>query len=144
MPYNLDYESSPASNPPALIIVASLFIACGAIGILWMICSRLLGSGLVLDIGSPLVLVFGFGLMRRIRACYDMAIVVLWIFLIFLPLSALFVLSHWSTITILGTALKPSALTVTLSLIIEITIFILALWQYRVLRRPEVRSLFKD
>jgi hypothetical protein len=144
MLHPLNYESSRVPNPPALTVVASLFIAYGAIGILWMICSRVMGRGLFIDIGSVFILIWGFGLIRRIRACYDMAIVVLWLPMIIVPLAIVFAAFRPPVFTFLGTTLGSSCLTVAIVLAIGTGVFLLTLWQYRVLRRPDIRILFKE
>ncbi|MGN6369638.1 MAG: hypothetical protein ACTHN5_15370 [Phycisphaerae bacterium] len=140
----LQYRSPRSTpNPPVLNVVAAIFIAYGGIGIASIFASLLYGGRVSLDCASPLIIVWGIGLLRQNAACYSMALVVLWGAMIFAVLIALNVFVDKADIRFAGASITPYWLNLALSLTISITLFSLSLWQYRILRRPDIKKLFE-
>jgi len=126
--------------PISLKIVAWLFIFFGVCSVIEIIVS-LLHNNININLGV-LGLFIGPGLLRLSRGWRTCALVFIWIALIGLPVFALLALTARGPADLklfgqlIGHAPKELALVGTAVL------FLLALWEYRVLTRPDVRGLF--
>ena len=128
--------------PLALKIVAALFIISGIVAALEVLVS-LARHRLSLNFGV-LGIFIGLGLLRFRRGWRTCALVLTWLGLIFAPVFAVLVLAGARPIHIkilgqqIGHARRAEAF------FIAAGVFALALWQYRVLTRPDVVRLFDD
>jgi hypothetical protein len=124
----------------SLKIVAALFIVGGVSSIIDVII-RLTQGTIFLNFGV-LGLFIGIGLLRFSRGWRTCALVFLWIALIGLPLVALALLCFEGPVdyTLFGQKVgeAPRVVGVTLAA----GMFAIALWQYWVLTRPDIRKLF--
>lgn len=128
------------SAPFSLKIVAALFILGGISSIIDAII-RLTEGTFPLDFGV-LGLFVGIGLLRLSRPWRTCALVFLWIALISLPLIALVFLFLAASVnyTIFWQNVGPGSRAIAVAL--AALLFAVALWQYRVLTRPDIRKLF--
>ena len=128
------------SAPLSLKLVAALFILGGISSIIDVIICLTQGT-IFLNIGV-LGLFIGIGLLRFSRCWRTCALAFLWIALIGLPLAALAFLFLEGAVdyTLFGRRMgeAPRVVGVTLAA----ALFALALWQYRVLTRPDIRKVF--
>ena len=126
--------------PGALKIVAALFVIGGILAVIEVVVS-LMRNRLSLNFGV-LGLFIGVGLLRLRRGWRTCAVVFLWFGLILLPivflLGLLGVIPAYLQIFGVRVARVPGW-TVSAA---AIPFFLLVLWQYRVLVRPDIRSLF--
>ena len=128
--------------PLALKIVAALFIVSGIVAALEVLVS-LARHRLSLNFGV-LGIFIGLGLLRFRRGWRTCALVLTWLGLIIAPVFAVLVLAGARPIHIkilgqqIGHAHRAEAF------FIAAGVFALALWQYRVLTRPDVVQLFDD
>ena len=130
------HESAPLS----LKIVSALFILSGISSIIEVIVSLTQGR-LSFNFGVFGV-VIGIGLLRFSRAWRTCALIFIWIALICLPLVALAFLFLAASVNyiIFWQNVGPGSRVVGAAL--AGLLFALALWQYRVLTRPDIRKLF--
>lgn len=128
------------SAPLSLKIVAALFILGGISSIIDAIINLTQGT-LPLNFGV-LGLFVGIGLLRLSRAWRTCALVFLWIAFIALPLVGLAFLFLAGPVnyTIFWQKVGPGSRVIGVAL--AALLFAVAVWQYRVLTRPEIRKLF--
>jgi hypothetical protein len=127
--------------PTALRIVAWLFIVSG-IWAAWDILTALGKGNLSINFGV-LNFFIGFGLLRLSRVWRIWALIFTWFELICLPLFGLALVSGAGTVS--GTLFEEqvNALSGRLAaLMITVAFFLVSIWQYRTLTRPDVRLLF--
>lgn len=126
--------------PLSLKIVAALFILGGISSIVDVITSLTQGN-LNLNFGV-LGLLVGIGLLRFSRGWRTCALVFLWIALICLPLVALVFLFLAGAVnyTIFWQNMGEGSRW--LGVALAAVLFVVVLWQYRVLTRPDIRNLF--
>jgi hypothetical protein len=138
---NLPLSVPERPNIPApLKIVAWLFIIGGIFACIDIVTSLRKGH---VNLNLAIIGIFiGFGLLKLHRGWRTCALVFLWIFFIGIPIISMFYLTQPSSgfyIHIFGQPLPRNPIII---LLIDIIIFLLLLWMYRVLIRPEIRSLF--
>jgi hypothetical protein len=138
---NLPLSVHERPNIPALLkIVAWLFIIGGIFACIDIVTSLRKGH---VNLNLAIIGIFiGFGLLKLHRGWRTCALVFLWIFFIGIPIISMFYLTQLSSgfsIHIFGQPLPRNPIII---LLIDIIIFLLLLWMYRVLIRPEIRSLF--
>jgi hypothetical protein len=128
------------SIPNALQIVAVLFLLGGVCSVIGIVV-RLVSGSIHFDLG-----VFGiptyFGLRRLSFGCRTFALVCIWIALIVCPIAFIFGIcgSAPTSAALFGIRFAQVA-PIWLS-VVSVPIFLLELWQYRVLTHPQVRALF--
>jgi hypothetical protein len=118
-------------------IVGSSFLLCGGAVALAAIRESKMAA-----FGGALMIITGIGLLRRQRAWRLCALMLLWVVLLGVPLVFLvgtYVAPHvdLGPLALRSVGVTPPAIGALLTLA-----FVLALWQYRTLRSPEVRGLF--
>ena len=126
--------------PASLKIVAFLFLLSGVFSLIEVIVA-LMQSQLNLNIGV-VSLFIGPGLLRLSRGWRTFALVSLWVAMIGMPIIAIHFMTAGSLDfklfgQMVGHAPKE------LGIMLVGAVFSLAVWQYRVLTRPEVCSLFR-
>ena len=134
--------TEPREIPRALAIVAIIFLLVGVGAVIGMVVSLL--SGNVWFDFDVLGIPTYFGLRRFSRGWRTYALLSSWVAMIFCPIIFLYELtlttSTPANFTILG-AVVGHVNPVWVS-IVCIPIFLLSLWQYRVLTRPDIYALF--
>lgn len=126
--------------PTPLKVVASLFILVGVCSLIEILVSLMYGR-IFLNLGV-LGLFIGFGLLRLSRGWRTCGLVFLWIGMIGVPVVAiLFISVGGPTIRFFGQ--KVGHASPSLGIAAAVVGFLITLWQYRVLTRPEVRELFE-
>ena len=126
-------------NPLALRIVAGLFTFTGVCAVIEVV--LLLTRGHIdLNFGV-LGLWIGPGLLRHNRTWRTWALVFLWIGLIGSPVFTLLALTR-SALDFKVFGIPVGKVPNGIGLIVAAAVFLLSLWQYRVLTRPEIRRLF--
>jgi len=131
---------SNQSAPTSLKIVAGLFILYGVCSAVDVVVSLVLGN-LTINL-NVLAFFIGLGLLRFSRGWRTCALVVLWIYLIGLPIIALLIMLHHGPLDLNLAGQKVGHVSKGLSLGIAAVSFVLAFWQYRVLTRPDIRKFF--
>jgi hypothetical protein len=126
-------------NPISLRIVAVLFVLAGIFAVIEVIVS-LMYSHISLNL-SVLCLWIGPGLLRHDRTWRTWALVFLWIGLIFIPLFCMIALGR-DTVDFKLFGIPAGQIPAAYGIVGAIAIFLLTLWQYRVLTRPDIRQLF--
>lgn len=126
--------------PLSLKIVAALFILGGISSIVDVITSLTQGN-LNLNLGV-LGLLVGIGLLRFSRGWRTCALVFLWIALIGLPLVALVFLFLAGAVNYTIFWQNMGGGSRWLGVALAAVLFVVVLWQYRVLTRPDIRNLF--
>jgi len=128
------------SAPLSLKIVAALLILGGISSIIDVIVDLTQGT-LPLNFGA-LGLFVGIGLLRFSRAWRTCALVFLWIAFIGLPLVGLAFLFFAGAVnyTIFWQKVGPGSRVIAVAL--AALLFAVAVWEYRVLTRPDIRKLF--
>jgi len=127
-------------NPTSLRIVAGLFVFSGIFAAIDIIVG-LFNSHLNLNF-SVLCLWIGPGLLRHNRTWRTWALVSIWIALISLPLFCLIALGRGGIhFKLFGVPVGESPASVAIS--VAVVLFLVTVWQYRVLTRPEIRQLFE-
>ncbi len=132
------YDSRP--NPFSLKIVAWLFILAGICSVIKIVVS-LLNGDLFVDL-SVISLFVGRGLLRRSRGWRTCALVLLWLAMIAVPLVGVAFIMSPAPIHFHVFGLRIGQASVGFGIAMVVFVFLLALWQYRVLVRPDVRELF--
>ena len=131
------------SNQPAplsLKVVAGLFILGGICSAIEVVLSLMHGH-ISINFGV-LGLFIGTGLLRFSRGWRTCALVFLWIALIGVPIVALMFLTVSGQLDFVLFGQKAGHVSVGFALVTAAVAFVLALWQYRVLNRPDIRKLF--
>src|SRR5688572_29854646 len=128
------------SIPTSLTVLAVLFILGGIAAMIEIIVSLLHGQ-LSLNFGV-LELFIGAGLLRLNPTWRTWALVFTWIALVVTPVGALIFLSSADLdFTLFGQ--KVVQMPKAAGIIAAVAFFIVAVWQYRVLTRPDIRALFR-
>ena len=126
-------------NPMALRIVAGLFVLQGlltAVGVILKLCRGNIDLNLML-----LCLWIGPGLLRHSPTWRKWALVVLWFTFFVISLLAVFALLRPPLdFKIFGFPAGP--VPPVLTLLFLLAMFLLTLWQYRILIRPDIHGLF--
>ena len=139
-----DYKAPPpGSNPTSLVVVASSFIAFGILSVLMMF-AALFWNGCYVDLNF-LCIFAGLGLLKHRRGWRTFALFILWLALIFLPIFLLWISIAPDQVSLRFMGQKvmaPQWLTVSAGITFCFAGFCFALWQYRVLTRPDMRALF--
>lgn len=126
--------------PAALKVVAALFILSGVSAALEMLFA-LFQSRISINFGV-IGLFVGLGLLGLRSGWRTCALVLLWIGMIGIPVIGLLMLGSSAPLNFavfgvtIGHIPKPAGLVMAAGL------FLLAVWQYRVLTRPDIRALF--
>jgi len=131
--------NAPSTNPTSLRVVAGLFIFSGICTAVEIAVSLTRGH-INLNLGI-LCIWIGFGLLRHNRTWRTWALVFLWFGMIALPAFSLMALSRsMLDFKLFGVPVGevPSALAV----FFVVPLFMLTVWEYRVLTRPGIKSLF--
>jgi hypothetical protein len=135
-------ECDAKGIPTSLKVVAWLFILSG-IWAAWGVITALANGNLSINFGV-LNFFIGFGLLRLSRVWRIWALIFTWFELICLPLFGLALASGAGTIT--GTLFEEGQISATSArlavLMITVAFFLVAIWQYRILTRSDVRLLF--
>ncbi len=126
--------------PTSLKIVAGLFIFSGVCSAIDVVVS-LMHSHININFGV-LGLFIGPGLLRFSRGWRTCALVFLWIALIGVPIIALLLMVSQGPFDFKVFGQKVGHASKGFGLAIAAVVFVLALWQYRVLTRPDIRKLF--
>ncbi|MEM7681529.1 MAG: hypothetical protein AAF288_06210 [Planctomycetota bacterium] len=126
--------------PTSLIAVAVLFIVGGVFSVLEVLVS-LANSRININFGV-LGLFIGPGLLRLSRGWRTCALVFIWITLIAVPLFALLLIAVDGPLDYNVFGQKFGHASKAWGLVIVAIVFAIALWEYRVLTRPDVRRLF--
>lgn len=126
--------------PTSLKVVAGLFIFGGACSAIEVVVSLMHGS---IDINfGVLGLFIGPGLLRFSRRWRTCALVFLWIALIGVPIIELLFMTHHGPLDFKVFGQKIGHAAKEFGMAAAAVAFALALWQYRVLVRPDIRELF--
>jgi hypothetical protein len=126
--------------PTSLKVVACLFVLSGVVALAEVVASLAHGQ-LNLNLGV-LGLLIGPGLLRLSRAWRTCALVYLWVAMVATPVAAIVLVSISGPLAVelfgqeIGYAWKGLGLTA------AAVVFVLEVWQYRVLTRQDVRRLF--
>ena len=126
--------------PTSLKVVAILFILGGISAVIEVLVS-LAHSHLNINFGV-LGLFIGPGLLALRPGWRTCALVFLWIAMIGIPIIAIVMLGHSGPLDFKVLGQNVGHASKELGLAIAVILFLLALWQYRVLTRPDVRRLF--
>ena len=128
--------------PMSVRLTAALFILGGLHAAVDMFLA-LFNGDLHLNIGM-VGLFIGVGLLRERRPWRTWALALIWIRLLATPISTLMLLSGdtWWRIFLFGRSLDYQSDGLWLGLVWSSAWFVISLWQYRVLTRPDVRQLF--
>jgi hypothetical protein len=126
--------------PSALQLVAVLFLIHGILSAIG-IAVRLISGSIYIDLGVLGIPTY-FGLRRFSVGWRTFALIWIWITLIACPVLFLvgILLDAPAAIKIFGVNLAQMS-PIWLS-IVSVPVFVLALWQYRVLTRPQIRALY--
>ena|SRR5688572_508039 len=136
----LDYASPAAPVfPTSLRVVAWLFIAFGLLAVCEII-AALFNSRISINLGV-LGIFIGRGIFRLSQGWRTLGLVFLWIGMIVLGICMTNILFGGGSFTLYGARLSRGDALV-IGLPITVAFLSLAIWQYRVLTRPEVRRLF--
>jgi len=126
--------------PTSLKIVAGLFIFGGVCSAIELVVS-LMHSHININFGV-LGLFIGPGLLRFSRGWRTCALVFLWIAMIGVPIIALLFMASQGPLDFKVFGQKVGHVSKEFGLAIAVILFLLSFWQYRVLTRPDVRTLF--
>ncbi|AQT67339.1 hypothetical protein STSP2_00483 [Anaerohalosphaera lusitana] len=126
--------------PLSLRIVAALFILTGISGILEMIIG-LFQDEFILNIGGILALLTGLGLLKLSSGWRSFALFVLWFYMIGIPAMLVFcAISDNDKMQIFNKEIVNPPLLYDLAFMVPL--FLIVLWMYHILTRPNVRKLF--
>lgn len=126
--------------PASLKVVAILFIVGGIFAAIEVLVS-LAHSHININFGV-LGLFIGPGLLALRPGWRTCALVLLWIAMIGLPIIAILMLGHSGLLDFKVFGQKVGHVSKGFGLAFAVVVFSLAVWQYRVLTRPDVRRLF--
>ena len=127
--------------PISLKIVAILFILGGIFAVIEVIVS-LFYDRFSINFGV-LGLFIGPGLLALRPGWRTCALVFLWIAMIALPIIAIFMLANSGPLDFLVFGQKVGHAPTWLGISAAAILFLLSVWQYRVLTRPDVRAIFR-
>jgi hypothetical protein len=128
--------------PAALKVVAVLFIISGVLAVLEILVS-LTRNHINFNFGV-LGIFIGLGLLRFRRGWRTCALVFIWLMLIFIPVFGIMVLAGTRPIHLKLFGQQMGYASATFAFFVATVLFALAVWQYRVLTRPDVVQLFED
>jgi hypothetical protein len=126
--------------PTSLKIVAVLFIIGGISSLIEIIVSLLHGQ-LSLDFGV-LGLFIGVGLRRLSPTWRTWALVFTWITLLVTPVGVLLFINSSGPLDFTLFGIKMGHVPKAAGVVGAVVFFLISVWQYRVLTRPDVRALF--
>jgi len=126
--------------PASLKAVAILFILGGIYSAIEVVVS-LMHSHININFGV-LGLFIGLGLLRFSRGWRTCALVFLWIAMIGIPIIAILMLGYSQPLDFKVFGQTVGHVSKEFGLAIAVILFLLSFWQYRVLTRPDVRTLF--
>ena len=132
--------SGKPNIPLSLKIVACLFIIGGILAGIEIITALIKGR-VSLSLGV-IGLFVGYGLLKLRRGWRTCALVFLWILFIGIPIISMFYITQPSSgfnVQMLGEPLSRNPIFI---LLLNIFCFLPLLWSYRVLTRPDIKSLF--
>jgi len=127
--------------PTSLKVVAVLFVLSGICSLIEIVVS-LMYDHLNINIGGVLCLFIGLGLLRLSRGWRTCALVFLWIAMIVIPIAVVFFVFASGPIDFKVFGQKVGHVQKELAFVMAAILFVLVVWQYRVLTRPDVRRLF--
>jgi hypothetical protein len=127
--------------PTSLKVVAYLFILSGILSLIEIIVSLMHGQ-ININFGV-LALFIGAGLLRLSRGWRTWALVFLWIAMIGIPIIALVFMTASGPLDFKLFGQNVGHASPALGIVLATLMFALAVWQYRVLTRPDVRRLFR-
>ncbi len=133
-----DYEKTDI--PTCLKVVAYLFIICGVLAVIEIIVS-LMNNHININLGV-LGIFIGFGLLKFKAGWRTFALVWIWLALIFVPIFAVLCIVDPSKLHYRIMGQNVGRAPVPVALAFTAIFFCLALWQYRVLTRPDIRERF--
>jgi hypothetical protein len=126
--------------PASLKVVATLFILGGICAVIEVLVS-LAHSRININFGV-LGLFIGPGLLALRRGWRTCGLVFIWIAMIGAPIFVILVLGYPRPLDLILFGQKIGYVSKEVGLIAAAVLFLLSLWQYRVLTRPDVRRLF--
>ncbi len=126
--------------PVSLKVVAGLFIVGGICSAIEVVVS-LMHNHINVNFGV-LGLFIGPGLLRLSRGWRTCALVFLWVVLLGAPIVGLLFIAHHGPLYLTLFGQRVGLASKELGAAVAGLVFALAMWQYRVLTRPDVRSLF--
>lgn len=126
--------------PVSLTIVAVLFIIGGVSAVIEVVL-KLMRGHININFGV-LGLFIGPGLLALRPGWRICALVFTWIALIGVPIVTVLLLMHSGPVDFNVFGMKAGYAPKELGLVMAVAVFCLALWQYHVLMRPDVRALF--
>ena len=126
--------------PTSLRVVSFLFILGGVLSTIEVIGSLMLGN-LNINFGV-LALFIGPGLLRLSQGWRTCALVFLWIAIIAIPIIAILFMTTSGPLDVKLFGQKVGRAPKELGISLAGLMFLLAVWEYRVLTRPDVRRLF--
>lgn len=127
-------------TPASLKVVAILFILGGIHSVIEVIVA-FTHSRISINFGV-LGLFIGPGLLALRPGWRTCALVFIWIALILIPIFTIFMLCHSGPLDFNVFGQKVGYASKEFGLAVAIILFLLSLWQYRVLNRSDVRALF--
>jgi hypothetical protein len=131
---------SGRTAPVSLKIVAWLFILIGALAYLDVIIDLARNE---IDFNYNLLgLIVGPGLIHYSRICRICCLIYLWFWMICLPLIAILAAFKGDRLTLSLDTIHFGDYPIHYAFIPILTLFVTAVWMYRVLVRPDVRALF--
>jgi len=126
--------------PGSLRVVAALWIFTGVCAAIEVVVSLMNNR---ISINSGVLDIFiGLGLLRLSRGWRTCALVLLWIALIGTPIITILMIGHSGPLDFKILGQKVGHAPKELGLAMAVALFLLALWQYRVLTSQRVRRLF--
>ena len=126
--------------PTSLFVVAVLFIVHGAFSLMEVLVS-LINSGININLGV-LGLFIGPGLLRLGQGWRTCALVLIWIAMVAVPLISLLMFAADGPLDFKLFGQTVGHVPKAFGLMFAIMIFAIAVWEYRVLTRPDIRRLF--
>jgi len=126
--------------PASLKVVAALFILGGICAVIEVLVSLVHGH-ININFGV-LGLFIGPGLLALRPGWRTCALVFLWIAMIGVPIIAVLMLAHSGPLDFKVFGQKVGYASKEIGLLLAVIVFVLAVWQYRILVRDDVRRLF--
>ncbi len=127
--------------PTSLKIVAMLFILGGIIDVLGMIVSLTRGQFRI-DFGF-LGIFIGCGLLSLRPGWRTFALIVLWVSMIIIPILAVYMLVQPGPLKFSILGQKVGSASKELAFAIAVSLFVLSIWEYRVLIHHDIRKMFQ-